>query len=154
MRRLVPAMLAVAATGALADGGQGTQVWLNPGFFSHHLKRDQDYRQDNYGFGAEVFVAPRHGFLAGSFINSNRERSRYGGYHWRPWHWRPAGVNLSAGFVFGLVDGYSNTNHGDWFPVVLPVLSAEYGHFGANLSFIPHPSNGAALALQFKLRVW
>lgn len=147
-------MLAAVATGAFADDGHGTQVWLNPGFYSHHLKRDQGFREDNYGVGAEIFVAREHGFLAGSFINSNRERSRYAGYHWRPWHWKPAGVNLSTGFVFALIDGYSNTNQGDWFPVALPVLSAQYGLFGVNLSFIPHPHNGAALALQLKLRVW
>jgi len=52
-----------------------TKVWLNPGAYSHHFKRDQDHREDNYGVGAEVVVAPQHGFLAGSFINSNRERS-------------------------------------------------------------------------------
>jgi len=63
-------------------------------------------------------------------------------------------VNLSTGLVFALIDGYSNTNHGDWFPVVLPVLSAEYRVFGANVILIPHPHNGAALALQLKLRVW
>jgi hypothetical protein len=137
---------------ALADDSP-TKVWLNPGVYSHHFK-EADHREDNYGFGAEVFVVPQHGLVAGSFINSNRERSRYGGYHWRPWHWKPAGVNLSSGFVFALIDGYSNANQGDWFPAVLPVLSAEYGPYGANLSFIPHPRNGSALALQLRLQVW
>jgi len=52
MRRIVQATLALAATGALAESGHGTQVWLNPGLFSYHFKRDRDYRQDNYGPGA------------------------------------------------------------------------------------------------------
>jgi hypothetical protein len=34
------------------------------------------------------------------------------------------------------------------------VVSAEYGYVGANLPFIPHPKNGAAIALQLKIRVW
>jgi hypothetical protein len=130
-----------------------TKVWLNPGVYSHHFK-EGDHREENYGFGAEVFVEPQHGFLAGNYINSNRERSRYAGYHWRPWHWKPAGVGVSTGLIFAMIDGYSNTNQGDWFPAVLPALSAEYGPYGANLSFIPNSKNGSAIALQFRFQVW
>jgi hypothetical protein len=153
MRQLVPALLAVAATSAFADGGEGIQVWLNPGMYSHHF-RDGDYREDNSGIGAEVIVTPEHGFTAGNFINSNRERSRYAGYHWRPWEWQSAGIEMHPGLIFGLIDGYSNTHHGDWFPVVFPALSAEYRIFGANLIFLPGSRNGSALALQLKLRLW
>ena len=141
------------ATGVALAQEHATKIWLNPGVYSHHFKPG-DYREDNYGFGAEVFLAPQHGMLAGTFLNSNYERSRYAGYHWRPWHWKPAGVNLSGGLVFAMIDGYSNTHHGNWFPAVLPALSAEYGNYGANLTFIPNSSNGAALALQLKLQVW
>jgi hypothetical protein len=153
MRRLILALLAVAATGAGAQSVDRTQVWINLGGYSHHF-RQGDHREDNYGIGAEVIVAPKHAFIAGNFINSDRERSRYGGYQWRAWHWTPAGVNLSTGLVFALIDGYSNTNAGGWFPVVLPVLSAEYRLVGANLIFVPVSKNGAVLALQLKLRVW
>ncbi len=153
LKQAVALLLATAASIAPAQD-HSTKVWLNPGAYSHHFKRDQDYREDNYGVGAEVVVAPQHGFLAGSFINSNRERSRYGGYHWRAWQWKPSGVNVSAGLVFALFDGYSNQNGGGWFPVVLPALSAEYGLYGANLTFIPNSKNGSAVALQVKMLVW
>jgi hypothetical protein len=141
-------------TGRLALAQEtAAKVWLNPGAYTHHFKSG-DYREDNYGIGAEVLIAPEHGLLAGNFINSNRERSRYAGYHWRPWHWKPAGVDLSTGLVFAMFDGYSNTNHGNWFPAALPTLSAEYGIYGANLSLIPNPRNGSAISLQLKLQVW
>jgi hypothetical protein len=152
-RRVVPALLAAAVSGACAEGGDRAQIWLNPGMYSHHF-RDGDYRQNNFGIGAELIVAPEHGFIAGNFINSNRERSRYAGYHWRAWRWQPESVEVRAGLIFALIDGYSNTNHGAWFPVVFPALSAEYRIFGANLIFLPGSRNGAALALQVKLRVW
>lgn len=151
-RHCLAALLAAPAV-ALAQAPAGIEVWLNPGAYSHHF-RGGDHREKNYGIGAEVFIAPEHGFLAGSFINSNRERSRYGGYYWRPWHWQRGGVDLSTGLVFALVDGYSNTHHGDWFPALLPAVSAEYGPYGANLSLAPNASNGAALALQLRLQVW
>ena len=56
--------------------------------------------------------------------------------------------------LFALLDGYSNTNDGDAFPVVLPVLTVEYGRLGANFLITPHPQNGTAIALQLRLRVW
>ena len=61
---------------------------------------------------------------------------------------------VGAGLILAMIDGYSNTNHGNWFPVVFPSLSAQYGIFGANLIFIPNSTNGSALALQLRLRVW
>ena len=153
LRRLVQALLAAAATGAFAQERDGVQVWLNPGMFSYHF-REGDYREDNYGLGAEVILAPAHGLVAGNFINSNRERSHYAGFHWRPLQWQPAGVEVRTGLIFVLIDGYSNTNHGDWFPAVFPTLSVEHRVLGANLIFLPGSRNGAALALQLKLRVW
>jgi hypothetical protein len=137
---------------ALAQEAQ-PKVWVNPGFFSHHF-RNGDFRQDNYGPGIEITVPTGHALLAGSFINSDRERSRYAGFYWRPWRWQYGDWEFGAGAVFALVDGYSTVNAGDWFPAALPVVSAEYGTVGANLAFIPHPKNGAAIALQLKLRVW
>jgi hypothetical protein len=56
--------------------------------------------------------------------------------------------------AFGFMDGYSNTNDGHWFPVVIPSLSAEYRRLGVNLLLAPNPRNGTALALQLRLRVW
>jgi hypothetical protein len=102
----------------------------------------------------EVAPSPKHAFVAGSFINSDRERSRYAGHYWRPWRRQQAGIEVGAGAVFALADGYSTVNGGGWFPIVLPAFSVDYRSLGANLVFIPHPRNGAALALQLKLRVW
>jgi hypothetical protein len=149
--RIALASLLACSSAALAQ--EPVQLWLDLGVLSYHFK-EGDYREENYGLGLGVFVSPEHGFVAGSFINSNNERSHYGAYHWRPWHWNPAGLGVRAGLMFGLIDGYSNTNNGNWFPVVLPTLSAEYGHFGANLIVSPHPKNGTALALQLRVRLW
>ena len=131
-----------------------TKIWLNPGMYSHHFKSDKDYREANYGLGAEVRFTPVHGVVAGNFINSNYERSNYGGYHWRPWSWKPAGVDVSTGLVFAMIDGYSKQNDGGWFPAVFPTLSLEYGLYGANLMFIPNSKNGSAIALQVKMLIW
>jgi hypothetical protein len=154
LRRIALAIAGIVALTPAAADETRTQVWLNPGMLSKHFKRDQDYRETNYGFGAEVFLTPEHGLIAGSLINSNHERSRYAGYHWRPLQLQERGVTFSAGLAFALIDGYSNTNDGHAFPIVLPTLSAEYGRLGAHLILLPHPKNSSAIGLQLRLRVW
>ena len=143
-----------------ADTPENTswQVRLNPGSFSYHFDRDKDLREDNTGFGAELVIADNHVLAAGSFINSNRERSHYGAYYWRPLHWRPAeGITtVHAGIAVGAFDGYPNYRNGAWFPAALPMLAIEGGRVGANIFLVPTIKNrlDGAIAVQFKLRVW
>lgn len=131
-------------------------VWLNPGSFSYHFDRDKDLRESNTGFGAELTLAGDHVLASGTFINSNRKRSLYGAYYWRPLHWRPAGINVHAGVALGAFDGYPNYRSGAWFPAALPMLAIESGRVGANIFLVPTIKNrlDGAIAVQFKLRVW
>lgn len=132
------------------------QVWLNPGTFSFHFDRNKNLREDNTGLGAELTLADDHVLTAGSFINSNRRRSNYGAYLWRPLHWQPAGIKLHGGIALGAFDGYPNYRNGGWFPAALPVLAIEGDRVGANIFFVPTIKNrlDGAIAVQFKLRVW
>ncbi len=144
----------IAFAPAAAADGLDPHVWLNPGVFSYHLKDDRDYRENNYGIGVELFLTPRHGLVAGSFMNSNDERSRYVGYHWRPLQLEFDRLRFSGGLVFSLIDGYSDVRDGKTFPIVVPAVSVEYRALGANLVFVPHREHSSALALQLRLRVW
>lgn len=132
------------------------QVWLNPGTFSIHFDRDKDLREDNTGIGAELTLAENHALAAGSFINSNRRRSRFGAYYWRPLHWQPAGIKVHAGIAAGAFDGYPNYRNGAWFPAALPMIAIEGERAGVNIFFVPTIKNrlDGAVAVQFKLRVW
>ena len=132
------------------------QVWLNPGIYSQHFDSSKGLRNGNIGFGAEVKVAVDHGLMAGTFINSNNHRTRYGAYQWLPWHWQWKGVQISSGVVVGAFDGYPNYRNGAWFVAPVPVLAIEGATMGVNLTLIPTVANrfDGALALQFKLRVW
>ena len=147
----------MALSGAAAAGTEfSPQVWLNAGQFSYHFDRSLDLREDNVGFGAEVLVAPDHALMAGTFINSNRARTHYGAYQWRPLHWQPAGINVNAGIVVGAFDGYPNMRDGGWFIGAMPVLSVEGKRFGANFTVVPTIKDriDGAVAVQIKLRVW
>jgi hypothetical protein len=139
-----------------ADTEPSRQVWLNPGFFSWHFDRTQDFREDNWGVGVEVVLAPDHAVMAGNYINSDRERSRYAGYQWRPLHWQPYSIDVSAGIALGVFDGYPKMNNGGWFIGLLPMLAVEGKHLGVNLSIVPTIDDrvNGAVVLQIKLRVW
>ena len=132
------------------------QVWISPGIYSRHFDRSKQLRDDNPGLGVEVALARDHTLLGGSYINSNRARTRYGAYEWRPLHWRVAGLDVGAGVALGAFDGYPNYRHGGWFVAPLPMLTIEGERFGVNLSVIPTIRNrlDGALAVQVKLRVW
>lgn len=131
-------------------------VWLNPGSFSYHFDRRKDLRENNTGLGAEMTLEEDHVLAGGSFSNSNRGRSRYGAYYWRPLHWRPAGINVHAGVALGAFDGYPNYRNGAWFPAALPLLAIEGRRVGVNIFLVPTIKNrlDGAIAVQFKLRVW
>ena len=132
------------------------QVWLNPGIYSQHFDSSKGLRNSNLGFGAEVKIAEDHRLMAGTFINSNSHRSRYGAYQWLPLRWQWKGVQIGAGVVAGAFDGYPNYRNGGWFVAPVPVVSIEGTTFGVNLTLIPTVANrfDGALALQFKVKVW
>lgn len=151
--------IAGTAAGANAEATSAQwspQVWLNLGAYSQHFDQSKDFRENNNGFGAEVWFANDHALMAGTFINSDRARSHYGAYQWRPLHWRPAGINVGAGITLGVFDGYPSYRSGGWFPAALPVLAVEYERIGVNLFLVPTIANrlDGAVSVQLKLRVW
>jgi hypothetical protein len=150
------AMHAAAAQAGATPEESWPQVWLNPGIYSQHFDSGKGLRNNNIGFGAEVVLASDHVLMAGSFINSNRARTHYGAYEWRPLHWQFSGFGVGAGIAVGAFDGYPNYRHGGWFVAPLPMLSIEGRTLGANISLIPTVANrfDGALAVQIKLRVW
>ena len=157
MSTVVAAMFATAAQ-AGDTGTQETwpQVWINPGIYSHHFNTNKGLRNNNVGFGAEVMLSNEHVLMGGSFINSNRDRTHFAGYEWRPLHWHYSGVDVGAGIMLGAFDGYPNYRQGAWFVAPLPMLSVEGKRLGANFGLIPTIKDrfDGALAIQVKLRVW
>jgi hypothetical protein len=160
-RGRIPAALgAVLLAGSVAAGETAgafeTQVWINPGIYSYHFDRNKNLRDDNIGLGGEVLFADDHAAMAGTFINSNRQRSHYAAYLWRPLHWTIAGTHVSAGVAAGAFDGYPNYKNGAWFAAAMPLLSVEGGRFGANFAVVPTIANrlDGAFAVQLKFRIW
>jgi hypothetical protein len=154
---LVCATLFGAADLAKATAGEfSPQIWVNPGIYSYHFNRNNDYRENNTGMGAEVLLTDNHALMAASFVNSDRHRSRFVLYQWRPLHWQFSATRVSLGIAAGALDGYPRYRNGGWFAAALPMLSVEGEQFGFNFSVIPSLPNrlhGVAV-IQAKLRVW
>lgn len=130
------------------------ELWINPGLLSYHFDRGKHYRDFNYGAGAEMLLSPDHALIAGIYQNSEDRTSKYLGYEWRPLHWQPSGLRVSAGVALSLIDGYPSENNRGWFIAPLPTVSVESKKLGANFVLIPNVHNGAAVAVQLKLKVW
>ena len=156
MVMLCAALFATGAQAGVAGEESWPQVWLNPGIYSQHFDSSKGLRNNNIGLGAEVLLARDHVLMAGSFINSNRARTHFGAYQWRPLHWQFAGLDVGAGIAIGAFDGYPNYRNGGWFVAPLPLLSIEGKRLGANIAIIPTVANrfDGAVAIQIKLRVW
>lgn len=150
------ASLLLAESHAQSTDAFSPQVWINPGIFSRHFDRGKNLREDNLGIGAELLLHEDHALLAGSIINSDRQRTRYGAYHWRPLHWDVASLKVSAGMAVGAFDGYPRYHNGGWFVAPLPLVAVEGARFGANISIVPTIRNrlNGAVAVQFKMKVW
>ncbi len=131
-----------------------TDVWINAGLLSYHLDRSKNYREFNYGVGAEAVVSLNHAFMAGTYKNSESKQSKYLGYQYRPLHWQPGGLDVSAGVAVSLIDGYPNMRNKGWFIAPFPMIAVEGKTFGANFMLIPNFKHGGALAMQLKLKVW
>ena len=153
---LFAALLPIGAHADPASEEFSPQIWISPGIYSQHFDSSKHLRNDNTGLSAEFAVAKDHALIGGSYINSNRARTHYGAYEWRPLHWQVAGLDVGAGVALGAFDGYPNYRNGGWFVAPLPLLSVEGRYVGVNLSVIPTIRNrlDGALAVQIKLRVW
>lgn len=161
IRRLAYALgcwvaIATANAAERAPGERDVRVWINPGVLSYHFDRGLGLREDNWGLGAEILFGERHGAMAGTLINSNRARTRYAAYQWRPLQRRLSGMRASAGIALGAFDGYPSYRSGAWFPAAVPMLALEGERFGLNVYVIPGVAGRvhSALAVQLKLRVW
>ena len=89
MKKLLLALIvAGAAPAALAE------VWVNPGFYSHHFDKSKNLNNSNHGLGVEATINHTYSLTAGVFENSNRATSHYIGAYVMPqdlaegqWRW-------------------------------------------------------------------
>ena len=143
MKKLLLTLAVMVATpAAMAD------VWVNPGFYSHHFDSSKDLNNNNRGFGVEATLTDTYSLTAGVIENSNRATSHYLGVYAMPFR---VGA-FKAGAAIGLFDGYPNMRDGGWFPAVVPTVSIEGRRLGLNISYTPKIGDKLNSALSFQVK--
>jgi len=143
MKKLLLALAIVAAApAALAD------IWLNPGFYSHHFDKEKNLNNNNYGFGVEASINSTYSLTAGVFENSDRQTSHYIGAYVMPFQ-RGA---FKAGAAVGAFDGYPKMREGGWFAAVVPTMAIEGRRLGLNVFLVPKIGDKVNSALSFQVK--
>jgi hypothetical protein len=97
---------------------------------------------------ARRFESGQPWLVAGTFKNSNYEWSQYAGVNWLPLEYSVFKFGLTA----QISNHYRNINNGGIMVFAAPMISTQYGRYGANIYLIPPLSNvTAAVAVQFKM---
>ena len=139
MKQLLLALAVVAAAPAVwAD------VWINPGFYSHHFDKSKDLNNNNHGFGVEATISKTYSLTAGVFENSDRQTSHYIGAYVMPFQ---VGA-LKVGAAVGAFDGYPKMRDGGWFPAI----AIEGRRVGLNISYTPKIGDKVNSALSFQVK--
>jgi len=128
-----------------------SEVWLNPGMVTYHLKNNSELNGTNYGLGGEYRYSTVSSVTLGVFNNSFRDTSHYVG-----WYWQPLGVGpIRVGAAVGAINGYPQHRDGSWFFSLVPTASFEYNNIGASLMYMPpHIKTSGAISFQLRFKVY
>jgi hypothetical protein len=139
--------MALGLAAALVPSAQA-DVWVNPGFYSHHFDKEKNLNNNNHGLGVEVGITDTYSLTAGVFENSDRATSHYLGAYVMPYRIR----SLKAGVAVGAFNGYPKMRDGGWFPAVIPTMAIEGERIGFHVSFVPKIGDRVNSALTFQIK--
>jgi hypothetical protein len=136
----------------LIESAPTQEVWLTSGFITHHFQQDKNLNGNNPGWGLEYRYTATQSVTLGEFFNSDRQTARYLGIGWQPLAVGPVRIGLFA----GALDGYPKMENGNWFLAAIPLISMEYGRFGANFTIIPTYRDRlyGGIAMQLRCRLY
>lgn len=118
-------------------------LWVTSGLRSWHTNESYwHYRQNNDGIGLSYEMPHEISIVAGTYMNSDNNRTNYFGAIYNPLDFFGAQLGILGGFF----SGYTSAK----FPAaVIPMASYEYKSVGINLFWVP--SKVTALQLKVKL---
>jgi hypothetical protein len=93
---------------------------------SHHVNQSANFNESNYGLGMRHYTTKDRYITAGTYINSEYNRSNYAGFGWE------TKGNLKLGLSVGLITGYSLLS-------VSPYIVPSIRHEGVSLIFLVYP---------------
>ena len=147
---LVALALAVSSARAQSLVGHPESVWVSPGFYSYHFKRDNGLRDSNPGLGLTLRYSESSAIVLGRFRNSDDAMSTYLGYLYLPYRLG----TMRLGVALAAFDGYPEMQDGKAFLSVIPTLGFPGKRFALNVGIIPEIKDRVhgAVSLQFLVR--
>ena len=145
-----PEAMAVAATPNSTDDAP----WVILGGISRHSCRDCGFRESNPGLAVQWKSKWLNDYMdsndwrltTGAYINSNNRNSLYVGVLWLPIDYGMVKAGLQGAVI-------SNYLKQSITPTLLPTISIETAHVGADIFLVPKfPSVSSAVLLSFKVR--
>ncbi len=136
-------------------------TWLILGGVSRHTCRDCGFRESNPGLAVQWrsdWLNNKFSYTgndewrmsAGTYINSNNRHSLYVAALWQPLEYKSDEVTLKTGVQVAVISNYLKQAI---TPTLLPAISIETKHMGADIFLVPRfPSVSAAVLLSFKVR--
>lgn len=128
--------------------------WLVVGGVSRHICRDCGFRESNPGVALQwspqwlrdYTESDKWRLTVGTYINSNDRQSLYAGVLWLPLDYGTVKAGVQAAVI-------SNYLSQPITPTLLPTVSIETQHIGADIFLVPKfPGVSAAVLVSFKVR--
>ena len=143
--------LALLIVGAGIWASAKADLWLVSTVASWHEK-DNGYNEQNFGLGFEYGISDSTRLTVGQYRNSFYRNSIYGALQTK-WFCGVLVVQVCAATAAGFVSGYNGQYEEVYSPMVVPVVTVEGRHLGANLMVIPGlGGSGWIFGLQVKGR--
>lgn len=137
---VIALLIAFLCKSALADDDS---LWLTTGLRSWHTNEGYwHYRQNNDGIGLSYEMPHEINIVAGTYMNSDNNRTNYLGAIYEPVDFFGAHLGVLGGFF----SGYTSTR---LTTPIIPMASYEYKRVGINLFWVP----SIVTALQLKVKL-
>ncbi|HMS28068.1 MAG TPA: hypothetical protein PKC80_11955 [Burkholderiaceae bacterium] len=133
-------------------------TWVIVGGVSRHSCRDCGFHERNPGLALQWRSDWLNNFMqsdnwrvsAGTYLNSNNRHSLYVATVWQPLSYTMDAVSFKAGVQMAVISNYLKS---PITPTLLPTLTLETKHLGADLYLVPKfPSVSSAVLVSFKVR--
>ena len=136
-------------------------TWIILGGVSRHTCRDCGFRESNPGLALQwssEWLNNKFSYTgndewrmsAGTYVNSNNRHSLYVAALWQPLEYKSDDVTLKTGVQVAVISNYLKQAI---TPTLLPAISIETKHVGADIFLVPKfPSVSAAVLMSFKVR--
>jgi hypothetical protein len=153
MRKFITALLIATAafTGCNASAQEAERSPLLPNTLGLHVgsrHSEPGFNDTNPGLYARWADANGTGWALGTYYNSQRAQSAWGGYSFSSPRLGSHNLGVSAALTLGVVPGYRAAKV---LPLMVPSAALHFGDAAARLTYVPKVEKSSAAAVHLSL---